>query len=76
MFHLVRGTLTGRILQLDMPQELRELILGHSNDSMNVQHYGKQLEDRPYEILLEWLTKVDFGLEHKLWVGNVELPEL
>ena len=42
---------------------------------MNVQHYGKLLEDRPYEILLEWLTKVDFGLEHKRWIDNVELPE-
>ena len=76
VFHSFRSTLNGRLMKLGMPQELRELILGHSNDSMNVQHYGKQLEDRPYEILLEWLTKVDFGLEHKLWVGNVELPDL
>lgn len=59
-----------------MPQELCENILGHTNESTNVQSYGKQLEDRPYELLLDWLTKVDFGLKHKNWIANVELPEL
>ena len=76
VFHSFRSTLNGRLMKLGMPQELRELILGHTNDSMNVQHYGKLLEDRPYEILLEWLTKVDFGLEHKRWEEKVALPEL
>ena len=75
VFHSFRSTLNGRLMKLGMPQELREIIFGHSNDSMNVQHYGKQLEDRPYEILFDWLTKVDFGLEHKKWIEKVELPE-
>ena len=75
VFHSFRSTLNGRLMKLGMPQELREIIFGHANDSMNVQHYGKQLEDRPYELLLDWLTKVDFGLEHKKWIENVELPE-
>ena len=76
VFHSFRGTFNGRLMKLGMPQELREMVLGHSNDSMNVQHYGKRLEDRPYEILLDWITKVDFGIEHKRWIDNVELPEL
>lgn len=75
VFHSFRSTLNGRLMKLGMPQELREVIFGHANDSMNVQHDGKQLEDRPYELLLDWLTKVDFGLEHKKWIENVELPE-
>ncbi len=73
VFHSFRSTLNGRLMKLGMLQELREIIFGHSNDSMNVQHYGKQLEDRPYEILLNWLTKVNFGFEHKKWIVNVKV---
>ncbi len=75
VFHSFRSTLNGRLMKLGMSQELREVIFGHTNDSTNVQNYGKQLEDRPYDLLLDWLTKVDFGLMHKAWVENVELPE-
>ena len=76
VFHSFRSTLNGRLMKLGMPQELREFVLGHSNESTNVSHYGKHLEDRPYQVLLAWLTKVDFGLSHKKWEPKVELPTL
>lgn len=76
VFHSFRGTLNGRLLRLGMSQELRDYALGHTNDSMNVQHYAKRVEDRPYEAILEWLSKVDFGLDHKAWEPKIKLPEL
>jgi integrase len=76
VFHSFRGTLNGRLMKLGMPQELREFILGHTNESTNVKNYGKQLEDRPYDVLLTWLSKVDFGLTHKKWEPLHTLPPI
>jgi integrase len=74
VFHSFRSTFNGRLMKLGTPQELREFLLGHANDSMNVQAYGKQLEDRPYAQLYEEVKKVDFGLTHKAWEPAIELP--
>ena len=76
VFHSFRSTLNGRLMSEGMPQELREFVLGHTNESMNVQKYGKQLSDRPYDVLLSWMTKVDFGLEHQKWEPAIAVPEL
>lgn len=75
VFHSFRGTLNGRLLKLGTSQELREFVLGHTNDSMNVQKYGKLLSDRPYNAILEELSKVDFGLMHKPWEPSITLPQ-
>ncbi len=76
VFHSFRSTFNGRMMKLGTSQELREFILGHANDSMNVQAYGKQIEDRPYQQLLEEVKKVDFGLTHRKWEQHIELPKL
>lgn len=76
VFHSFRSTFNGRLMKLGTSQELREFLLGHANDSMNVQAYGKQIEDRPYEKLYEEVKKVDFGLTHKVWEPAMQLPSL
>lgn len=76
VFHSFRSTFNGRLMKLGTPQELREFLLGHANDSMNVRAYGKQIEDRPYDRLYEEVRKVDFGLTHKMWEKILALPPL
>jgi integrase len=76
VFHSFRSTFNGRLMKLGTSQELREFLLGHANDSMNVQAYGKQIEDRPYIQLYEEVKKVDFGLTHKAWEPALKLPSL
>ena len=76
VFHSFRSTFNSRLMKLGIPLERREFVLGHSSDSVNVQAYGKLVEDRPYQLLLEDVNKVDFGLTHKKWELKLELPEL
>lgn len=76
VFHSFRSTFNSRLMKLGIPLERREFVLGHSSDSVNVQAYGKLVEDRPYQLLLEDVNKVDFGLTHKKWEMKLELPDL
>lgn len=76
VFHSFRTTFNSRLMKMGTSLELREFILGHSSDSINVQAYGKQIEDRPYHLLQQEVNKVDFGLTHKKWEMKLELPEL
>lgn len=76
VFHSFRSTFNGRLLKEGTPQELREFLLGHSNESMNVQKYGKLISDRPYQVMLDEVKKLDFGLVHKPWEPSIELPPL
>lgn len=76
VFHSFRSTLNGILMKNGMPQELREYVLGHTNDSTNVASYGKRLEDRPYELMLQWLSGVQFELNFVKWEEKYELPQL
>lgn len=75
VFHSFRSTLNGALMKVGTPQELREYILGHMNDSTNVASYGKQLEDRPYTEMLGFLSKVQFDVQIRKWEKKWELPE-
>lgn len=74
VFHSFRSTFNSRLMKLGIPLERREFVLGHSSDSINIQAYGKLVEDRPYKQLLEDVNKVDFGLTHKKWEPELDLP--
>ena len=76
VFHSFRSNLNGTLMRLGMPTEPREFIMGHKNDSTNVGSYGKQLSDRPYELMYEWMCKVDYDIKPKAWILDVGLPEL
>lgn len=76
VFHSFRSTFNSRLMKLGIPLERREFVLGHSSDSVNVQAYGKLVEDRPYQLLLEDVNKVDFGLTHKKWEKTLKLPPI
>ena len=76
VFHSFRSNLNGTLMRLGMPTESREFVMGHKNDSTNVGSYGKQLTDRPYELMYEWLCKVDYDIKPKTWEPVVELPAL
>lgn len=76
VFHSFRSTFNSRLMKLGIPLERREFVLGHSSDSINVQAYGKLVEDRPYQLLLEDVNKVDFDVTLKKWEPKLELPQL
>ena len=76
VFHSLRGSFNARLLKNGVHQEMREFLLGHANDSVNINAYGKRLEDRPYEKLSESVKQVDFGLTHKKWEKPVSLPPI
>lgn len=73
VFHSFRSTLNGRLFKKEVPQEVRELILGHENDSTNAVSYLKDEQDVPVRLLHEHLSQVDFGLKHHSWKPLVEL---
>jgi len=75
VFHSFRSALNGMMMKIGMPQELREYVEGHTNDSTNVASYGKQLEDRPYPLMLEWLSKVQYDLKIEKWQKKLEFPQ-
>lgn len=76
VFHSFRSTLNGRLLRLGMSQELRDFMLGHTNESMNVQKYGRQIEDRPIGEMYKWLCQVDFGLDLPKFEMSYPVPDM
>ncbi len=76
VFHSFRATINGRLIKLGTPPEQRDFILGHTISSMNIKHYAKRIEDRPFKEMLGWLSKIDFGLQLRQWEEKMELPRL
>lgn len=74
VFHSFRSTLNGRLFKRNVPQEVRELILGHENDSTNSESYLKDENDVPVRLLHEYLSRVSFGLQHQRWAPPAALP--
>ncbi len=72
VFHSFRHTLNVKLQALGVPQEHRELLLGHTSESINVRVYGGQ----PLQVLSNALSLVKFDFTMREFTPPVSLEGL
>ena len=72
VFHSFRHTLNVKLQALKVQQEFRELLLGHSSASINVDIYGGQ----PLQVLNEALSLVKFDFTLRAFAPPISLDGL